>query len=183
MNKNPKTLHPTPYTLHPKSGGYALLLSVLISGLILSIGLGLLSIVEKKITLSSLGRESQRAFYAADSGAECGLYWDRTHGGFPMTVFATSSLSIPPTTPTSGVLCVADGVGGGQDIAANWVISGADTETANTSFELTFANGSCATVVIGKTNEGRQTVVSSRGHNTCDLNFPRIIERAIRILY
>lgn len=154
--------------------GYALLLSVLVSGLILAIGLGLLSIVEKNLILSSLGRESQLAFYTADSGGECGLYWDRKHPGFSYTVFATSSISTPPS---SGVLC------NGQDVAQSWAVYDLTQTSAKTSFDLTFEGAPCAQVTIEKTNSGRKTVVESRGLNTCDASFPRQVERALRISY
>jgi len=161
------------HALYPQRG-YALLLSVLISALILTIGLGILNIVEKKIILSSLGRESQKAFYAADSGGECTLYWDRKHEGFGSTVFATSSASTPPL---NGVLCNE------QDIAEDWIISDVTATGANTSFTISFANGSCVTVDVQKLNSGLMTRFLSRGHNICDLSSSRVVERAMRIVY
>ena len=56
--------------------GYALILSIVVSSVVLSIGLSLLNIVQKELILSATGRDSQFAFYAADSGVECALYWD-----------------------------------------------------------------------------------------------------------
>ncbi|HEY4486211.1 MAG TPA: hypothetical protein VJB70_00555 [Candidatus Paceibacterota bacterium] len=156
------------------SDGYALLLSVVVSGLILAIGLGLLGIVEKALTLSSAGRESQVAFYAADTGSECALYWDRKHEGLGTTVFATSTFSV---SPGGGIFCA------GVDIAEVWTVSDATTNTANTSFDLALANGACVTVTVQKTNSGRKTLVESRGHNSCSPTSPRRIERAIRISY
>lgn len=66
--------------------GFAMLFAVLTSSALLAIGLSIFSLTIKELALSSSGRESQAAFYAADSGIECGLYWD-TEG----QVFATSS--------------------------------------------------------------------------------------------
>ena len=163
------------YTLKAKSSdGYALLLSVVVSGLILAIGLGLLSIIEKALTLSSAGRESQIAFYAADAGSECALFWDRKHEGRLSSVFATSTSSVPPV---SGIFCA------GTDIASTWIILDVTANSANTSFDITLENGACVTVVVQKTNSGRKTLVESRGHNSCSLTFPRRIERAIRASY
>ena len=163
------------YTLKAKSSdGYALLLSVVVSGLILAIGLGLLSIIEKALTLSSAGRESQIAFYAADAGSECALFWDRKHEGRLSSVFATSTSSVPPV---SGIFCA------GTDIASTWIILDVTANSANTSFDITLENGACVTVVVQKTNSGRKTLVESRGHNSCSPTFPRRIERAIRASY
>ena len=163
------------YTLKAKSSdGYALLLSVVVSGLILAIGLGLLSIIEKALTLSSAGRESQIAFYAADAGSECALFWDRKHEGRLSSVFATSTSSVPPV---SGIFCA------GTDIASTWTILDVTANSANTSFDMTLENGACVTVVVQKTNSGRKTLVESRGHNSCSPTFPRRIERAIRASY
>ena len=154
--------------------GYALLLSVLVSTVILAIGLGVLNIVQKGALLSSVSKESQLAFYAADSGGECALYWDRKHTGFSATVFSTSTFSFPPS---SGVVC------GDDDIAQVWTTSNVTADTAETTFDLTYTNNSCVTVVVAKSNSGRKTVINSRGHNTCDPSFPRRVERAIRITY
>jgi len=174
MNQSQKNLYPIPYTLYHKTGGYALLLSVVVSGLILAIGLGLLSIIEKALTLSSAGRESQIAFYAADAGSECALFWDRKHEGRLSSVFATSTSSVPPV---SGIFCA------GTDIASTWTILDVTANSANTSFDMTLENGACVTVVVQKTNSGRKTLVESRGHNSCSPTFPRRIERAIRASY
>jgi hypothetical protein len=43
---------------------------------VLVLGLSIAVIVRKSVALSSIGRDSQFAFYMADSGAECALFWD-----------------------------------------------------------------------------------------------------------
>jgi hypothetical protein len=99
------------------------------------------------------------------------LYWD---GPFsPGSVFATSTDSSPPS---SGVLC------NDEDVAAQpWQISDLSVNSAKTTFELNFSNNSCSTVAVEK-NSGA-TSIESYGHNTCDLNNPRRVERAIRVSY
>lgn len=72
--------------------GFVLLLAALIASLSLGLGLAIVTIARKSVTLSSIGRDSQFAFYAADTGAECALYWDIRHN-----LFSTSS---PPTDIT-----------------------------------------------------------------------------------
>jgi hypothetical protein len=155
-------------------GGYLMLFAVVLSSIVLAIGLGIVNIVNKGIILASSGRSSQFAFYAADTGIECALYWDRTHAGFGTTVFPTSTDSV---IPTSGVTCVT------EDIASTWTISNQTGTTANTTFDLALNNGTCTTVVIKKTESGFVTTMESLGYNTCNTQSPRRIERAIRVKY
>lgn len=61
--------------------GFALLFSVLVSSLLLTIGLSIFSIVLKEFSISTATRQSIHAFYAADSGIECIMYWDNFLGG------------------------------------------------------------------------------------------------------
>ncbi|MEK7134342.1 MAG: pilus assembly PilX N-terminal domain-containing protein [Patescibacteria group bacterium] len=73
--------------------GFVLPLAVLLAGILLSIGLAIFSITLKELTLSSSGRESQIAFFAADAGTECALYWDVRHPNFQTTIFDTYTAS------------------------------------------------------------------------------------------
>src|SRR6185369_14936182 len=71
--------------------GFALLFAVLVSSVLLAIGVSIFNLTVKELALSASGRESQFSFYAADTGAECALYWD-----FKATqpvMFATSTAS------------------------------------------------------------------------------------------
>ncbi|MBI2047816.1 MAG: hypothetical protein HYT27_01635 [Parcubacteria group bacterium] len=172
LQKN-KTFHASRFTLHDSSG-YLLLFAVVISSIVLAIGLGIVNIVNKGLILASSGRLSQTAFYAADGGIECALYWDRTHVGFPITVFATSTFSV---SPTSGVVCAS------EDVAGTWVLSGQTASAATTVFDLAFDNGTCSTVTVLKTESGVVTVINALGYSTCNTDSPRRIERAIRVRY
>lgn len=72
----------------PRSGesGFTLLLAALVSSIVLALGAAIYGLAVKELQLSSLGRDSQYAFFAADTGAECALYWDIRYD-----YFATSS--------------------------------------------------------------------------------------------
>jgi hypothetical protein len=63
--------------------GFALLFSVLLSSLLLSIGLSIFRIALKELDISSASRYSINAFYAADSGRECISYWDTKKNKVP----------------------------------------------------------------------------------------------------
>ena len=80
-------------TKHSKlrtSRGFTLLLAALVSSIVLSLGSSIFLIAQKQVILSSLSRDSQFAFYAADTGAECALYWDLRFNAFSTTTPATA---------------------------------------------------------------------------------------------
>lgn len=135
--------------------GFVLLYAVLVASIALSIGLSLYAITLKELIISSSSRDSQFAFYAADAGTECALYWDVQE-----RAFSTSTQNIITCAGSSMT------VGGGTV----------------SEFSLTLPNGACADVTVNKSSES-QTVVVSRGHNTCNLNDPRRAERALRVAY
>lgn len=171
-----------------------MLFAVLVASVLLSIGLSIFSLTVKELALSSSGRESQFAFYAADTGAECALYWD-----FKGTdIFATSSDSRNPSTNTPD--CV-DSTSAAQTI--NITPINTTSNSATTQFALTIPNtinGNsspyCTTVIITKTvNNGiTSTQIDSRGYNvgsaalsggvwSCQSSDPNRVERALKITY
>jgi hypothetical protein len=56
--------------------GVVVLFAVLVAVLLVSIAATIISIAIRQTVLSSTGRESQYAFYAANTALECALYWD-----------------------------------------------------------------------------------------------------------
>lgn len=92
QTKNASSRH-TPYSIRDTSQkGFTLLLAALISSIVLAVGAAIFGIAQKQVMLSALGRDSQFAFYAADTIAECALYWD-----FRCNYFATSESLINPS--------------------------------------------------------------------------------------
>lgn len=155
--------------MNKNSRGFTLLLSVLISSILMALGSALFNIVSKEVLLSSAGRESQFAFYAADTGIECALYWDK-QGAFSSTSptaqltcggMTTTDLQRTPDTPVSPVF------------------------TAQFSFQYdNVVTNPCANVLVTRTyGAAPQTIVKSYGHNTCVLTSPSRLERAIRVTY
>ena len=55
--------------------GFALLLSIIISSVVLAIGVSLLHVSVSQINLASTARESEIAFQAANAGVDCLWYW------------------------------------------------------------------------------------------------------------
>lgn len=163
--------------LFQKNKGFVILIATLLSGLFLLIGSFIFNISLKELILSSGGRESQFAFYAADSGIECALYWDIKH-----SVFATSTHS---GSSPSNIFC------NNQDITANeyWLWK-KDPPTTDNKAETTFSfkmfpddltRLDCVVVIVHKENGA--TWIESRGYNTCDVNSLRRVERGLRMTY
>lgn len=157
--------------------GFTLLIAALLASLLSSIALAIFNIAQKEVVLSSIGRDSQFAFYAADAGAECALYWDFKYNAFdPSSVYAGSDPALCagvalldfPTPYEDGFPDGQNGLGG--------------TDTTSFWFE---SQGYCAYVSVTKTDNPRRTSVESLGYSTpCNnVTHPRRLERAVRLTY
>src|SRR3989339_699999 len=67
--------------LKKKHRGFTIFFATLVASLALAIGLGIYDVVVRQLSLSTTVSQSQYAIYAADSGAECALYWDSKYNG------------------------------------------------------------------------------------------------------
>jgi len=157
--------------MHKEPRGFTLLIAVVLTSVLLSVGLALLDIALKQVTLSSTARQSQYAFYAADSAMECALYWDQQQNAFSYT------------SPLSTVRC------GAIDMALTTSVSGG---TRTTSFTIPCPDGTgvSATITAYKTNgsvvcnSGTATsCIYSSGYNVCSATDPRRIERGLKVFY
>lgn len=165
-------------------------MAVLVASLLLSLGLSIFTIAIKETLLSSAVRESQFAFFAADTGIECALYWDFHYpsggSGYPLA-FATSSQS---AAPTESINCNS------SDIKSGWqVVSHADH--ASTTFAFDVGTGSAVGCVVVEVNKYHNpstdishTEIRSRGYNegsrsgaTCAGGGPRRVERGLVVKY
>lgn len=103
--------------------GFALLFSVLISSLLLTVGLSIFSIALKELAISTATRQSIHAFYAADSGREYTLYRDLVMGN--AITLDLSSISAQVRLPELNTLSVdstnSDGPNFYVEITKNWV--------------------------------------------------------------
>lgn len=153
-----------------KERGVALYVAITITGALVLISFAVVNLAIKQITISSSSRDSQAAFYAADSGTECALYWDvKGVGGH--SAFSTST--------TSQISCGDISSNPGND---NITVGGVATST----FTLTFQpEPYCAIVSVGKSYSGGipHTHIESRGYNSCDSTNLRRVERAIEVDY
>lgn len=186
---------------HTRKKGFTLLFAVLVSVLVLAVGASIISIALKQVILSGAGRESQFAFYAANTGVECALYWDlngsRVVDGDLTYVFPPDGAAV--VASTDNLECaggnIASGVGfedGGTDFTGAW-----SQTTGQTTFYLAIANSFdpdvryCAAVTVQKEtttdnfgNQAIRTTITSQGLNTCDPdNDARAVERGLVLQY
>ncbi len=182
--------------------GFSVLFASLVGSLVLAIGLAILSITIKQITLSSAGRESQKAFYAADTGTEFALFLDR--GGDNTEDCPDGIFPLPGSTSICDVsnhsymfdgviLNINGGINGPSatmGIDSDGVdVNGFEYTTTVIRVERTYIqnNPICFDVYITKrSNDSNVTVsteIESRGYSTCNVSAANRFERAIRTLY
>ena len=186
--------------------GFSVLFASLIGSLVLSIGMAILSITLKQISLASSSRESQRAFYAADSGVEFALYLDRGAGlsDCPEGIFPIPGKSdeickvaeeaiiykgINPDGSDDSTLN-DDGTGTLSETENIQIVDqGNDFYTTEVSVKRTnyLNNPICFDLLVTKTSsDGGLTVktrIESRGYSTCNQSAANRFERAILTTY
>jgi hypothetical protein len=157
-----------------RNKGYTLLFAVLVSSIVLSVGISILTISKKEFQLAASARDSTSAFYAADSGLECAVYYNDRGEFSTSTPIDLNDISCGGYTP---IVFSEQG----------------DSEDSTIIHTQLGDSGSCAIVSIDKyyVNGISQTRIISRGYNTgwksgdgcVDLSSPRRVERALRFTY
>lgn len=183
--------------------GSILILALVLASILLSVGMGISGIAMKEIRLSSIGNESGKAFYMADTGAECALYWDSRPaamieditggtGNVRQSIFPTSTASLSYiATPNSDIKCF-----NGVDItdptpagAYQRIETDNNPDSATTTFELKDPGDitkPCAIVQVAKHDTGGGnffTTINSYGRSSCDENNLRRVERGLKVSY
>lgn len=69
-------VRPKSLTKAERSRGFIILFTVVLASIILSVALGVANIAYKEISFTTSARATSEAFFAADTGAECALYYD-----------------------------------------------------------------------------------------------------------
>lgn len=147
------------------NGGYAILFTVVIVGIISMITIGLSNTAYKQTVLSSVAKDSTIAFYQADIGSECALYADTK-----LSMFSDD-------TKTSGEF----------DCAGNKLKY--VHETGTSLYKLNTENETspkkCFRIEMTKTVDinGVISTIVSKGYNRCDKSNIRTVERGINVVY
>ena len=99
-----------------KESGFALLMTLIVVGVVLSVGLSILDLSIKQVKLSTNAKESEVAFHAANAGMECARYWRRENAtemeagqDISPTCFSVTAGTISPSVLPSTVTVVGDG--------------------------------------------------------------------------
>jgi len=168
-----------------KNKGFTLLFASLVVTILMSIGFTISNITLAQLILSSSGRESQFAFYNADSGLECALYYEynatSTTGGpfFPRnsgdTVPVPSSMQCNGMNPTS-----ISTIPGSESATTTFEINlGVGCDKTKPSFSVQIAKTATTTGAVPPFFQGSNVYIQSRGYNTCDTSSPKRVERGI----
>ena len=151
--------------------GFVILFAVTLASILLTISLGVSNIALREIKFSTSAKDTNDAFFAADTGTECALFNDKPPTRFPVAGPATP-LTCASATPTYS----------------------AGSNTGLYSFSVTSlgsGGNSCAKVTVFKDGATDPpyiiTTVVSKGYNigdaSCASSNPDRIEREIRVSY
>lgn len=144
--------------------GFALLIALILTSVTLALGIALLDIAYKQVLLSSSAKNSQYAFYNADSALECALYYDQQQGAFYFG-----------TTYAGAVQCANINV---TNFAANQTAS-----QRTTVFSVPCAGGgTSADVTVVKQSSG-STNIYATGYSSCNAASTNRIERGLKAKY
>ncbi len=162
--------------------GYAMLFTVVIISAISVITAGLTSAIYKQMVLSSLAKDSQIAFYQADTASDCALYSDLVKVMSPDSTFLTDEIGdnwkcgnfelkkklINPEDPTEG-----------------YILSFLDENTSDPCFKIEIRKTLNNETVDedGKVIPKTDIEIRAKGYNICDKTNPRTVEREIQVNY
>jgi hypothetical protein len=147
--------------------GFVLLYTMAISSVILAVALGIANIALKEAQFSTSARATNEAFFAADTGAECALFYDK----LDPTQNAFSGTDMP-------INC-----GGTNGISVN--SSGGNIWTF-TIPNLGDSGAGCANVSLIRNIDTSTTIISkgyNKGTNNCGGPGSSIVERELKVTY
>ncbi len=153
-----------------KNKGFVILFAVTLSAILLAIALGVANIAQKEIRFGTSAKDTNDSFVAADTGAECALFYDKLSGS-----------SFPVAGPATAITCATNTVTPTYSGSAN---------TGSYSFTLTSLGSSgvsCAKVNIFKdqtTSPIKVTITSDGydiGDSNCNSTNPFRVERELKI--
>ncbi len=167
--------------------GFTLFIAVVTSSLVLAIGLSILNITLKEFLLSGTLRDSEMAFYAADAGMECALYYDSSSASELVNQFDNdgvlgsvncmddSSIVVTATDPSLPPDADDEELGIAQHFEVEWGTNPTLCAKVSVTKSDSTVSGSCPVGV-------ECTQIISRGYNRAcdDLASPRTVERALK---
>jgi hypothetical protein len=141
---------------------------------VLAVGVSLIDIAVKQFALASSAKNSQYAFYNADSALECALYYDQKMNAFHYS----ESQNIPVECGGIDIVFPSDYPG-----ISNYAES-QNSSARTTTFSIPCSGGAgySASVTIIKQSSG-VTDIYANGYSACAASNPNRIERGVKIHY
>jgi hypothetical protein len=167
-----------------RNNGFALLFVIVISSIILAIALGVTEIALNEVNFSTSGQATNDAFFAADTGAECAMYWDS-----PTTAY---NAFVNPPSPSVEMSCAGTDFIPAPALVPLQADSTCDYSTGSWSFSiknLGSSNNACVNVVVGKGNTISTpsvpcTKIISQGYNNANCTSQaNTVERELDVNY
>jgi type II secretory pathway pseudopilin PulG len=90
--------------------GFALLMTLIVVGVVISIGLSVLDLSLKQVRLATNAKDSEISFHAANAGMECARYWRRVASSSMENGVAIAPSCFGTTPNTNTVTQVSTGV-------------------------------------------------------------------------
>ncbi len=136
-----------------KESGFALLISLIVVGVVISIGLSVLDLTIKQVRLSTNAKESELAFHAANAGMECARYWRRASSS-QMEVGDPISPECFNTSPDTNTIdaTVPTYVGDGESFLYSYEFTWGGASPRCTQINTVVASSSAIGVGVTTTN-------------------------------
>ena len=180
--------------------GFALLLSLIVTSILLVVGLGVSGVAFREIQLSSFGNQSEIAFYAAETGLECGMYWDKAVIDY---VDDNGSGSVMDESDALSAFVNGSVTALGNCLGNSIALEDPPGKIKNTGetakFQLSLGTGAsdpCVDIEVTKTMPDSgwpssippdlelawaKTTITATGYNTCDDSDPRRVGRVLEL--
>ena len=161
--------------------GFAMLFTVLIVSLILTIAVSISNLTLRQAVLSNLAKDSQVAFAQADAAVECAMYEDTYRGSFPIgTTPDTGTSTSAPQTLTCGdkKLVLSTTAQNPKNISRqDYLVYVFDVNDPGYN-----ENKPCFSITFDKTNVAQYSRVVGTGSNICGASTRRV-ERSLEVKY
>lgn len=156
-------------TKNIKNKGFTLLIAIITTSMLLIVSFVVVNVALKQLILANASKESQYAFYAADGGTECAVYWDFPPAEAKSRFDPYSPIISPNNISCSGVVLVS-----APEISSTH---------STTTMTINFPKGCAIVRVVKKLGVATTTKIDSRGYNTCNVNAARRYERGVIMSY